>query len=250
MRAHTKLEPEPDIEDTALLVSWNRTTDRPSGSNTHAVSADHSRPSPLCKLGTATHTAPTPPPAPGLPRAAPGRPRAPPRCARGSRRRETAARGRRRSPSGATAGASALPPAPLPPRARSGWSCTPFGGLDRASRCVGTRSYSTYGRESRPRAAPDPRAGAHCVVPQGQLSLAFSPQMVQVKRSRNSLARAFLASYSFTFSTYSCFITCRGGKAWGKCGGAGSAGGRIRHYLQPCSRRGGEHQCIQKKQAI
>ena len=79
---------------------------------------------------------------------------------------------------------------------------------------LSVRAYSVVqylpGRASRPRAAPDPRAGAHCVVPQGQLSLAFSPQMVQVKRSRNSLARAFLASYSFTFSTYSCFIPCRG----------------------------------------
>ena len=51
-------------------------------------------------------------------------------------------------------------------------------------------------------------AGAHCVVPQGQFSKVFglAPQIVQVSRSFRAFARAFLASYSFCFSTYSAFI--------------------------------------------
>ena len=94
--------------------------------------------------------------------------------------------------------------------------------------------------------------GAYCVVPQGQLSLAFSPQMVQVKRSRNSLARAFLASYSFTFSTYSCFIPCRGvgvkaARGVGKLGFATLAEQRLndQEHQKPH-----QWECVQKKQAI
>ena len=60
-------------------------------------------------------------------------------------------------------------------------------------------------RASCERAAPDPftSPGAHCVVSQGQLSLAFSPQMVQVRRRRRALARAFLCSYSRCLTCHS-----------------------------------------------
>ena len=152
----------------------------------------------------ATRTASTPAPAPGSPRAARARPPVRRRCARGPRRRATAARGRRPPPPAATAGASAPRPAPPPPRARPGSACTPCGGPGRANRCVGTPSSSTC--ESRVTARRDAFAqapGAHCAVPQGQFSFALPPQMVQVSRNFKALARAFLISYSFCFFCHS-----------------------------------------------
>ena len=88
----------------------------------------------------------------------------------------------------------------------------------------------------------------YCVVPQGQLSLAFSEQMEQVRRSFNAFARAFFTSY------YSCFFchsfgspglsifssrVVRDGVAVGQL--CGHAGGRRRAWRQ---RRAGAQQII------
>jgi len=194
-----------DREDTTRLETWRSTARRPADSSRREEHRLHSRPTSPCRSGTASRTAPISAPAPGSPRAANARPRAPPRCAREFRRRASAARDRRKPPVAATVGASAPPPAPPPPRARLGSSCTPSGGRGRASRCVDSPSNSTCGFASRRDRATPPTlvARTHCVVPQGQLSLAFSPHIVQVVRSFRAFALALTCSNSLCFFFHS-----------------------------------------------
>jgi len=235
---HPNAERVSDREDTAhRLKSYLNTCYRPACSSRDeydTTDSDHSRPSLQSRSGTASRIAPTPTPAPGSPRAARGPPRVPPRCARGPRRRATAARGRRRLPSGATAG---LPPAPPPPRARFGSSCTPSGALGRANRCVDSPSNSTYGFASRRDRATPPTvrerrdgAGTHCVVPHGQFSkvFGFAPQIVQVRRSLSAFARALTCSNSRCFFSHSFIPRATDERATNREATAGTRGVRTR----------------------
>mmetsp|Transcript_27142 Transcript_27142/g.89752 ORF Transcript_27142/g.89752 Transcript_27142/m.89752 type:complete len:325 (-) Transcript_27142:34-1008(-) len=202
----------PDREGTARTRACHCTTCRFSCSSRRKCSSPCAEPNPRDRSGNTTRTAPTAVLAPGLPRGARERPHVPPQYAREPRRRPTAARARRTPPPAATAGAPGPPPAPSPPPGRRGPFCRPSCGPARASRCVGSPSNNTWrvardGARNASRGAGAPplilshafisAPGAHCVVPQGQLSLAFSPHMLQESRSLRALARAFLISYSF-----------------------------------------------------
>ena len=64
---------------------------------------------------------------------------------------------------------------------------------------VAARRGATRGASAPPPTVRASAPGAHCVVPHGQLSLAFSPHMVHVVRSLAFFARALTCSYSRCF---------------------------------------------------